>query len=196
MNNKVKEDLAKELNIDTSILKSTQSLQREDERGSERLSERNEINGLDRDEIRRSLNDAQGPLFVPLYLKNDEFEYYWEIHDTKMPFKFSQAIRLGYTFVTTDEMPGLESLIDRSSASSSYVQENDRIGIKVGDTKTQYLLKIPKVRHKIIQELKSEEADAYIIKQLEEQVHRENSYASGVTLSRAGSRGTIYNNKN
>jgi hypothetical protein len=195
MNDKLKEELSKDLDTKhIGQLKST--IKSMDEKGNDRLSDRVDTRGIEREELRRSVLEGSGPLTLPEHLKDPNKYYYWDVLDTTMPFKFQQTMRLGYQFVTANEMPGLESLIDRTSMNSTYLQEDNRIGVKLGPNRTQYLLQVPMERHKMIMDILKEEADAFLIKNFEDQANRPNSYESGATIQGAGSKGTYYKNNN
>ena len=109
-----------------------------------------------RDDIRRALNQ-EGPLFIPEHFKDPNYRYYWNTHSKRQPFKFRQAISLGYAFVHPSEMGDIEDMSEGSHVGFSFSEDGSRIMVQLNTHDTAYLMKIPTSRFKEIQKIKLEE---------------------------------------
>lgn len=120
----------------------------------------NPRNEIDKDKLRESVRasmESNGPLKFDEKYKDKNFMYYWDVYDTKEPFKFNKCLDLGYTHCKAEEMPGL---VDSGPQKGfSLIDDQGQIGVKISGTQTQYLMKIPLDRWKLIQEFKHEETN-------------------------------------
>lgn len=135
------------------------------------------------EDIRRSIN-AEGPLYVPEGDKDSNYRYYWPLHDIRKPFKFTLALNLGYTFVSPSEMVSLGDHMQDAAMGYAYETDGDRIGVKVNQYQTHYLMKIPKERFEQIQKIKDKEHQE-IIDQIERKPQQQGFYGSISTQKRA-----------
>lgn len=136
-----------------------------------------------REEIRNSLS-ARGPQHVPEHMKNPEYCYLFDILDLKAPFKFQTNFTLGYTHVTSEDMPLYRDYLGSYQGGFSMIDDGGRIGIKYSDTKTLYLLKIPRDRHEIVMELREEARMAPI--QAMKQRSQRDGYFGSIDITAAG----------
>lgn len=108
-------------------------------------------------EMMKNSLKAAGPQYVPKHLMNPDYVYAFDMLDAKKPFKFHNNLTIGYTHVTHDEMPGYKETVGQYQGGFSMIDDGGRIGVKYSDSQTIYLMKIPRERYEIIEELREEE---------------------------------------
>lgn len=114
-----------------------------------------------RDIIRKSLTDS-GPLHIPKKYLNPDYKYYWALFDKNRAGVFQTCLDYGYTHATTDDFP---ELLNDSSSKSKFMltDEDNRIAVKFNTNQTHYLMKIPKDRWEMIQEIKQEDYNQKLV---------------------------------
>lgn len=117
-----------------------------------------------REEIRKTMEN-DGVLHIPERFKdNNNYCYYLEIYDDRQPFKFQKCLSLGYTYTLAEEMPGLIEEMDNNNSKYSMINKDGRIAITINPHQTYFLMKIPKERWELIQEIKGEDYNNSIAK--------------------------------
>lgn len=114
-----------------------------------------------REKIRKPIRarriGSSGPLYVPPELKEEGFEYYWQIHSPQNAFSLMEAKSKGWTFVPSSHLNKLgEEMLGDESLGLSYKQ-GDYIACPAGGGATLYLMRIPS---KLYQENLNEDDEA------------------------------------
>ncbi len=114
-----------------------------------------------REEIRNSLN-ARGPLYIPENLKDPGYQYIFHLYDSTKPYQFMSNLSLGYEHVTHSQMPHYKAQVGDYQGGFSMTDEGGKIGVKYSPTQTLYMMRIPKERYAVIQEIVEEKRQAPI----------------------------------
>lgn len=130
---------------------------------------------------RRPINSS-GPLGFPEEWKDPNMYYYWAMYDADHPWSFQFMLRKSYRHVTVSDIPELEKLVADKDAGFTFMVEGDKIGVKCGPNKTQYLMCVPmEVRKKHLADKQYHLDLAKVQKRTNEDLNK-NNFVGNITL--------------